>query len=203
MSPELSLQVRKTASYVERLHTEFDQEIDPPHTIAVAAAVIRNPWIGRGFVQDLKPEIRALGPELGTLLSRELVDVMGGADGVEAYGKAAIVGLDGELEHASALIHTLHFGDVFREMAGGTSYLSFTNRRAVAGAVIVVPLIHKLESWRRSHFLTADMAIADAPRAGEIVVAIAAASGGRPFARIGDRHQDEAELAGTTPTATP
>jgi hypothetical protein len=120
--------------------------------------------------------------------------VLGGGDAVEAFGKAAVVGTDGELEHASALIHTLRFGNLFRDRVKGSAYLPFTNRRAGAGTTLQIPLMHKDDSGRRSHYLTADLCIADAPAPGELVVAISGSTGGRPFARIGDRYQDMEEM---------
>src|SRR6202023_1800271 len=103
-----------------------------------------------------------------------LVELCGGAEKLEAYGKAAVVGTSGEIEHGSALIHTLRFGDIFRHAVGGKSFLSFTNTRGSAGAPISIPLIHKCDSGMRSHYLTLQFAIADAPAPNEIVVAIAA-----------------------------
>jgi hypothetical protein len=186
----MSSKIRKVVTVVETTHHEVGREVDPPIRVAISAAVLTNPWAGQGFVVDLAPEIKKIAPGLGVMLATEVVDALGGGSKIEAYGKAAIVGIKGEIEHASALIHTLHFGNAFRDLAEGTSYLSFVNRRAGAGALITIPMVHKLESWRRSHFLTADFAIADAPADDEIVVAIAASTGGRPFERIGDRNQD-------------
>jgi hypothetical protein len=154
---------------------------------------MQNPWAGQGFVEDLKPTIQRLGPSLGELLTRNMLEVFVGRE-IEAYGKAAVVGLNGELEHASALIHTLHFGNVFRRGVGGTTYLPFTNRRAGAGALISIPMVHTKDSGFRTHYLTADLTIGDAPGEDELVVAISAASGGRPFARIGDRYEDMQQM---------
>jgi hypothetical protein len=127
---------------------------------------------------------------LGELLTGMIIDAVGSGEQVEAYGKAAVVGLDGEIEHASALIHTLRFGNVFRTQAEGTSFLSFVNKRGGAGTSITIPMTHKTDRSKRSHFLTAETYIGDAPADDELIVAIAAASSGRPFARIGDRHND-------------
>ena len=107
------------------------------------AAVVRNPWAGRGYVEDLKPEIRAFAPILGKLLTERIVALAGGADKIEAYGKAAMAGLDCEQEHASALIHTLHFGNFYREAVGAKSYLGFTNTRGPANTQINIPLMDK------------------------------------------------------------
>jgi hypothetical protein len=188
------LAVRKRITVVETLDMEGGRDVETPVRIATAAVVMANPWAGRGFVEDLIPEIHAIAPLLGALLTDELVGVLGGGDAVEAFGKAAVVGTDGELEHASALIHTLRFGNLFRERVKGAAYLPFTNRRAGAGTTLQIPLMHKDDSGRRSHYLTADVTIGDAPAPGELVVAISGSTGGRPFARIGDRYRDMEEM---------
>jgi hypothetical protein len=116
------------------------------------------------------------------------------AERIEAYGKAAAVGVNGEIEHASALIHTLRFGNLFRDAAGGTTFLSFANTRSAPGALLSLPMIHKSETGKRSHFLTATYQIADAPGPDEVLVAIGASDGGRAHPRIGDRFQDMEEM---------
>ncbi|MDQ1676795.1 MAG: hypothetical protein QOC93_1939 [Actinomycetota bacterium] len=189
-----TLAIRKRITVIETLEIEGGRPVETPLRIATAAVVMANPWAGRGFVEDLIPEIHAIAPLLGAQLTDELVGVLGGGDAIEAFGKAAVVGTDGELEHASALIHTLRFGNLFRDRVKGASYLPFTNRRAGAGTTLQIPLMHKDDSGIRSHYLTADLCIADAPGPGELVVAISGSTGGRPFARIGDRYRDMAEM---------
>jgi hypothetical protein len=103
-------QIRKTLLHVETTLIEGGRAAPRPLTLIGAAAVVKNPWAGRGFVEDLKPEIHDVAPELGALLTAMILEAAGGADKIEGYGKASIVGLDGEVEHASALIHTLRFG---------------------------------------------------------------------------------------------
>jgi hypothetical protein len=107
-----------------------------------------------------------------------------------------VVGTAGEIEHASAQIHTLRFGNQFRKAVGAKSYLSFTNTRGGPNCPAVIPLMHKLEEGMRSHYLTIQFAISDAPALDEIVVALGASIGGRPHHRIGDRYQDLKELGG-------
>ena len=158
-----------------------------------AAAVVKNPWAGR-FVEDLKPEILAFGPILGELLTDRILKLGGSGEAIEAYGKAAVVGLDGEIEHASGLIHTLRFGNFYREAVGAKSYLAFSNTRGPANAPIMIPLMDKNDAGRRSHYLTIQFSIPDAPRADEVVVALGGATSGRPFHRIGDRYQDLKEM---------
>ena len=123
-------QVRKTVTYVEDTLIEGGKPAAKPLRMFAAAAVIKNPWLGRGFVEDLRPEIHAVAPVLGELLTGEILKVAGSGEAVEGYGKAAVVGTDGEVEHASAMIHTLRFGNKFRKAVGAKSYLSFTNTEA-------------------------------------------------------------------------
>lgn len=185
MSPE----IRKLVTFEEETRIEgFKAAPQPWRTFAVAA-VVRNPWAGR-YVEDLTPEIQAYGPVLGKLLTERIAAVAGGAQAIEAYGKAAVAGLDGEIEHASGLIHTLRFGNHYRQALGAKSYLAFTNTRGPANAPIMVPLMDKNDVGRRSHYLTVQFAIPDAPRADEIVVVLGGATGGRPHHRIGDRYKD-------------
>ena len=146
------------------------------------------------LVEDLTPEIRAYGPVLGAMLTERMIRLAGSGAAIEAYGKAAVVGLNGEIEHASGLIHTLRFGNHYREAVAAKSYLAFTNTRGPANAPIMVPLMDKNDAGRRSHYLTLQFAIPDAPREDEIAVVLGAATGGRPHHRIGDRYQDLKDL---------
>ncbi len=186
-------QIRKYVQYVEDI--EFEGKAGDPVRMAAVAAVLTNPWAGRGFVENLRPEILEIAPVLGKELVGRLLDLCGGGDRVEAYGKAAVVGTSGEVEHASALIHTLRFGNMFRNAVGGTAYLSFTNVRGGPAAPIVIPMMHKLDEGLRSHYLTLSFTISDAPAADEIVVAIGASTGGRLHPRIGNRYIDLEEIA--------
>ncbi len=190
----MTIQIRKTLLQVESVLIEGGKSSSQPLTLYTAAAVVTNPWAGRGYVEDLRPEIHAAAPVLGELLTKMIIDAVGSGDAVEAYGKAAVVGLDGELEHASALIHTLRFGNHYREAVGAKSYLAFCNTRGGANAPIMIPLMDKNDEGRRSHYLTIQTAIPDAPAANEIVVALGASVGGRPHHRIGDRYQDLKEM---------
>ena len=190
----MAFDLRKVVTHTEEVHIEGGRAADPPLRLLGIAAVLTNPWAGRGFVEDLRPTILEVAPRLGEVLVPRLVDLAGGADAVEGYGKAAMVGTSGEVEHGSALIHTLRFGNVFREAVGGTAYLSFTNTRGGAGATLSIPMMHKLDPGWRSHYLTLEMTVADAPAPDEIVVAIGASVGGRPHHRIGNRYSDMEEM---------
>ena len=190
----MAFDLRKVVTHTEEVHIEGDRAADPPLRLLGIAAVLTNPWAGQGFVEDLRPTILEVAPRLGEILVPRLVDLAGGADAVEGYGKAAMVGTSGEVEHGSALIHTLRFGNVFREAVGGTAYLSFTNTRGGPGATLSIPMMHKVDPGWRSHYLTLEITVADAPAPDEIVVAIGASVGGRPHHRIGNRYSDMEEM---------
>ncbi len=190
----MELKLRKFAKFVDKTFIEGGKKAKEPVLLVSVAAVIENPWTGKGFVQDLKPEILDLAPQLGDLLVPELTKEIGSVEKILAYGKAAMVGLNGEIEHASAFIHTLRFGNKFRDAVGGTSYLSFTNTRGPAGAKISIPMMHKTDAGLRPFYLTHEFTIHDAPNEDEIVVAIGGAPTGRAHARTGDRYQDMKEM---------
>ena len=185
MTPE----IRKFVTFDEEILIEGFKKVDHPWRLFAVAAVVKNPWTGR-FVEDLKPEIYAYGPVLGQQLTERMISLAGTGDAIEAYGKAAVVGLDGEIEHGSALIHTLRFGNFYRQAVSASSYLSFTNTRGGANCPISIPLMDKNDVGKRSHYLTIQFAIPDAPRSDEMLIVLGGATGGRPHHRIGDRYQD-------------
>ena len=191
-------EIRKTLLHVEETFIEGGKVTATPLTLIAAIAVVKNPWLAKDgndvFVQDLKPGIHDVAPGLGKILSDMVINQAGSGEVIEGYGKSAVVGLRGEIEHASALIHTLRFGNFYREAVGAKSYLSFCNTRAGANAPILIPLMDKNDAGRRSHYLTIQLAIPDAPADDEIVVALGASIGGRPHHRIGDRYQDLKDL---------
>ncbi|WP_233836643.1 amino acid synthesis family protein [Paraburkholderia sp. ZP32-5] len=187
--------IRKTVTFFEVIAADGGRKAATPLKLVGVAAVLANPWAGRGYVEDLGPEIRDIGPVLGELLTARILDITGSGDNVEGYGKASIVGLNGEMEHASALIHTLRFGNKYREAVGAKSYLAFTNLRGPANCPITIPLMHKHDEGMRSHYLTVQFSITDAPGPDEIVVALGASIGGRPHHRIGDRYKDIQEMS--------
>ena len=189
----MALGIRKICTFLEETHIEGGKAASRPLNIVVVAAIIQNPWAGKGFVENLRPEIIDIAGPLSEEMTRRLLAQIP-AEKVEACGKAAAVGVNGEIEHASAMIHTLRFGNPFRQAIGGTNYLEFANTRNAPGTLLSLPMMHKSENGKRSHFLTANFQIADAPHPDEIIIAIAAADGGRPHARIADRFQDIAEM---------
>lgn len=176
------MKLRKIVTYVEDVHREGDQPVEPVARTAVVLAVLENPWAGRGFVADLAPMIDEIAPQLGELLAPQVAEALDAP--IEAYGKAAIVGLDGEIEHGSALIHTLKFGDHFRKVAEATTLLPAVEKRAPAGTVFDIPLKHITDATVRSHHQTVEVRVPDAPRADEIIVGLAAAAQGRPLSRL-------------------
>ncbi|SJM51009.1 amino acid synthesis family protein [Gulosibacter sp. 10] len=178
--------VRSVRTHVEELRDATGR----PIRRAAATAVIRNPWIGTGTEHDLADATERVAPLLAKLLTDRLLARLGGASEVIAFGKAAIVGIDGEIEHAGALIHTPYFGNLVREALGGTSILCFADGRATPGALLRVPMWHKTAAATRDYYQTLEVPLGDAPHAGEIAVVAAASTGPRPFARIGDRATD-------------
>ncbi|QFQ99456.1 amino acid synthesis family protein [Streptomyces phaeolivaceus] len=176
------MSVRKIVTIVEEIRTEGGRALARPARIAVVAAVIDNPWAGQGFVEDLAPGIDAHASDLGALLAPAVLDALEAP--AEAYGKAAIVGLDGEIEHGSGLIHTLKFGDHFRKAANATTLLPAVEKRGPAGVVFDIPLKHITDATIRSHHQSVEVRLADAPHPGEIVIALAAAAQGRPQQRL-------------------
>ena len=190
-----TLEIRKLVNYRETVLIEGHKAVKQPWVQGAVAAVIKNPWAGQ-FVENLDDEIAAFAPELGERLTSQIIELMGGSDQIEAYGKAAVVGSLGEIEHASALIHTLLFGNHYRDALQAKSYLSFTNIRGGENTPICIPMMHLHDLGKRSHYLTIQFSITDAPAADEIVVALGAASSGRPHHRIGDRYQDIKLLGG-------
>ncbi len=176
------MKVRKIVTTVEETRTEGGRRVENPTRTAVVLAVIENPWAGQGFVEDLQPGIEQHASAVGALIAPQVLAALGAP--AEAYGKAAIVGLDGEVEHGSALIHTLKFGDHFRKAANATTLLPAVEKRGPAGVVFDIPLKHITDATLRSHHQTIEVRLADAPHPGEIVIALAAAAQGRPQQRL-------------------
>ena len=187
-------ELRKVVTFDEDIYIEGGRASDPPLRMIGVAAVVKNPWFGQGFIEDLSPEIKRMAPYLGQLITDKLIFLAGSGDAIEAYGKACIAGTSCEVEHASALIHTLQFGNFYREAVGAKSYLGFTNTRGPANTQIQIPLMDKHDTGRRSHYLTVQFSIYDAPAVDELVVALGAATRGRPHHRIGDRYSDLAAM---------
>jgi len=185
--------IRKVVAFKETTYEEGGRPLAKPITMLGVAAVIRNPWVGRGFVEDLSPEQKDGCGDLGRVMVERVLAELN-KDDIECYGKAAVVGAAGEVEHASAIIHTLRFGNRYRDALGAESYLTFTNKRGGLGTSIQIPMKHLHDGSARSHFVTMEFAVPDAPNPDEIVVVLGASTGGRAHPRIGNRHLDMLEL---------
>lgn len=175
--------IRKLSTLVEDIFHERGPVPSSPITQAAVLAVIQNPYAGR-YEPDLMPLMAALDP-LAEMLGRRLVAALGGEPGrIEAYGKAAIVGEDGELEHA-AVWHVPGGKGLRAALGGGKAIIPSSKKVAGMGARIDVPLHHKDAAFVRSHFSAIEVGVPDAPRRDEIVLILAAATGGRVHARVG------------------
>jgi hypothetical protein len=182
------LEIRRTLAWEQKTFIEGWKKVDEPTRLVAAMMIIKNPWFGRDHVENLRPEILEHGPVIGKMLTEMLLDAVG--DQLEGCGKSSVVGMGGEIEHAQAMTHTLHFGNQFREAIGAKSYLAFSNTRGSANCAITIPLMDKHDGGRRSHYQTIQTSIADAPADDEIIIALGASIGGHPNHRIGDRYED-------------
>ena len=176
--------IRKLIVQVDETLLEMGRRVDPPTRRALAMAVIANPSAGR-YDEDLA-ELVAIGEELGGLLGAKCVAALGIApEQAQSYGKAAIVGEAGELEHAAAILHP-KLGAPLRQAVGtGAALVPSAKKRGTLGTAVDVPLGHKDAAFVRSHFDAMEARVADAPRADEIVVAVVVTDSGRPLARVG------------------
>ena len=176
--------IRKLLTIVEETVREAGQDIKPPTRKAAAVAVIENPFAGR-YAEHLD-ELIALGEMLGGLLGERAVRALGiEPSQVESYGKAAIVGEDGELEHAAAILHPKLGAPLRAAVEKGAALVPSAKKRGGMGAAIDVPLGHKDAAFVRSHFDAMEVRVADAPRRDEIVVVVVVTDSGRPLPRIG------------------
>ena len=176
--------IRKIVVVVEETRRELKRPIEPATRRAAAIAVIANPFAGQ-YVEDLA-ELIDVGEELGGLLAEKALAALG-IDGakIESYGKAAIVGEAGELEHAAAILHPKLGAPLRKTLGKGAALIPSSKKRGGPGAAIDVPLGHKDAAFVRSHFDAMEVRIADAPAADEIVVVVALTDSGRPLPRIG------------------
>jgi hypothetical protein len=176
--------IRKIATFVEETRSEMGRAVDPPTRRAASVAVIENPYAG-SYVEDLS-ELMSIGEELGELLTLRAVAALGiPANTVESYGKAAAVGENGELEHAAAILHPKLGAPVRKVLGKGTALIPSSKKRGGLGVILDIPLGHKDAAFVRSHFDGMEVRINDAPRANEIMVAVAVTDSGRPLPRVG------------------
>ncbi len=186
----MSAKIRKIVTVVDETLTEMGRPVSPPVRRAAAIAVIENPFAGR-FVEDLTPLID-MGEELGGILATRAVAALGiPGEACESYGKAALVGENGELEHAAALLHPKMGAPVRKTLGKGAALIPSSKKRGGPGAELDIPLGHKDAAFVRSHFDGMQVSITDAPRAGEIMVAVAVTTGGRPLPRVGGLTKDQ------------
>jgi hypothetical protein len=182
--------VRKIVTILEETFIEGEKPVDPPTRRAASVAVIANPYVGR-YVEDLA-ELVAAGEELGRELPMRAVAALGiPGDKVESFGKAGAAGADGELEHIAAVLHP-RLGIPFREVLGkGAAIIPSSKKRGGPGVALDIPLGHKDAARVRSHFDGMEVRIADAPRANELMIAIAVTDSGRPHPRVGGIRKEE------------
>jgi len=180
----MTANIRKLVIQVDETRKEMGKDIVPPTRRAVAIAVIENPYAGR-YSENLD-ELIAIGEELGALLGQKAVKALGIEPGqAQSYGKAAIVGENGELEHAAAILHPKLGAPLRVAVEKGAALVPSAKKRGTLGTAIDVPLGHKDAAFVRSHFDAVEARVSDAPRANEIVVAVAVTDSGRPLPRIG------------------
>jgi hypothetical protein len=187
---DMTANIRKLVIQVDETRKEMGKEVTPPTRRAVAIAVIENPYAGR-FSENLD-ELIAIGEELGALLGQKAVKALGIEPGqAQSYGKAAIVGENGELEHAAAILHPKLGAPLRVAVEKGAALVPSAKKRGTLGTAIDVPLGHKDAAFVRSHFDAVEARVSDAPRANEIVVAVAVTDSGRPLPRIGGLQASE------------
>ncbi len=186
----MKAKIRKLVTFVEETRVEMDRAVEPPTRRAAAVAVIENPFAGR-YVEDLSLLID-VGEELGELLAARAVAALGiEGPSAESYGKAAAVGENGELEHAAAVLHPKLGAPVRKVLGKGAALIPSSKKGGGPGVALDVPLGHKDAAFVRSHFDGMEVRIGDAPRANEIMVAVAVTDSGRPHPRIGGLAKDE------------
>jgi len=186
----MSARIRKIVTIVEETRTEMGKPVNPPTRRAAAAAVIENPFAGK-YVEDLT-ELMEIGEELGSLLTERAVAALGiSGPAAESYGKAAAVGENGELEHAAAVLHPKLGTPVRKVLGKGAALIPSSKKRGGPGVALDIPLGHKDAAFVRSHFDGMEIRVNDAPRANEILVAIAVTDSGRPLPRVGGLSKEQ------------
>ncbi|WP_326539128.1 amino acid synthesis family protein [Pseudorhodoferax sp.] len=185
-------EIRKLIVQVDETRLEMGRPVTPPVRRALAMAVITNPFAGR--FEDNLDALIAIGEELGGLLGDKCVAALGITPGeAQGYGKAAIVGEAGELEHAAAILHPKLGAPLRRAVEKGAALVPSAKKVGGMGCAIDVPLGHKDAAFVRSHFDAIEARVPDAPRANEIVVAVSVTAGGRPLPRVGGLQVSEIE----------
>lgn len=182
--------IRKIVTFLEETRSEMGKPVNPPTRRAAAGAVIENPCAGK-YVEDLT-ELMEIGEELGSLLTERAVAALGiPGPSAESYGKAAAVGENGELEHAAAILHPKLGTPVRKVLGKGAALIPSSKKLGGPGVSLDIPLGHKDAAFVRSHFDGMEIRVNDAPRANEILVAIAVTDSGRPLPRVGGLTKDQ------------
>lgn len=186
------MEIRKILTIVEETEMEMGKKVEPATRKAAAIAVIVNPFAG--YYQDNLSELIEIGEKLGELLGKKALEALGiTPDRAESYGKGAIVGARGELEHAAAILHP-KLGTPFREaLGGGKAIIPSSKKMGGPGTELDVPIHYKDAAFVRSHFDAMPIRVQDAPRGDEIVVALVVTDSGRPLARVGGLKKEEAK----------
>ncbi|MGD9817646.1 MAG: amino acid synthesis family protein [Desulfomonilaceae bacterium] len=186
------MNIRKIVTIVEETRSEMGQQVNPPTRRAAAIAVIKNPFAG--IFQPNLEELIDTGEQLGGLLAEMAVKALGiKPEQAESYGKAAIVGAHGELEHAAAILHP-KLGSPFRNaLSGGKAIIPSAKKMGVPGTEIDVPIHYKDAAFVRSHFDAMPVRVQDSPKGDEIVVALVVTDSGRPLPRIGGLKKEDAK----------
>ena len=187
----MTARIRKIAVNIEETNQEMGKSISPATRKAVAVAVIENPFAGT-YVEDLS-DLMEIGAELGALLGRKCIEALGiSPSEAESYGKSAMVGENGELEHAAAILHPKLGAPLRKEVEKGAALVPSSKKMGGPGQVLDVPLGHKDAAYVRSHFDGVEVRLNDAPRANEIMVAVAVTDSGRPLPRVGGLSAEDA-----------
>jgi hypothetical protein len=182
--------IRKIVVVMDEIHKEMGRDIAPPTRRAAAVAVIANPFAGQ-YVEDLT-ELMDIGAEMGDLLGRKCVAALGIEPAqAESYGKAAMVGENGELEHAAALLHPKLGAPLRAAVEKGAALVPSSKKMGGPGQPLDIPLGHKDAAYVRSHFDGMEVRVNDAPRANEILIAVAVTDSGRPLPRVGGLTVDQ------------
>lgn len=188
----MKAEIRKTTVIVEETRLEVGIAIKPPTRKAVAVAVIRNPFAGQ-YTEDLT-DLMDIGAELGEFLGEKCIKALGiSPSDAESYGKAALVGENGELEHAAAILHPKLGAPLRKAVEKGAALVPSSKKVGSPGQPLDVPLGHKDAAYVRSHFDGIEVRVNDAPRANEILVAVAITDSGRPLPRVGGLKANETE----------
>ena len=184
--------IRKLVTIVDEIHSEMGKTINPPTRRAAAIAVIENPFAG--FYQEDLDDLMSIGEELGSLLGKRCIEALGiKPSEAESYGKAALIGENGELEHGAALLHPRMGAPLRSEVEKGAALVPSSKKRGPMGDALDIPLGHKNAAYVRSHFDGMEVRVNDAPRANEILVAVAVTDSGRPLPRVGGLKAEDAE----------